>query len=521
MLRLQQAQGLLEFAEAIDIPSNSSLFASPREVLSKAKSVELLQQLQQARKTTDAIREIIETFKQRQQQMLYQKNEQLKRSKRFVDLVQLLGALLSVLSYVGVVGLFQVLDRRMTQRDREIRQTQDTIQALTNHLVDGVIMVDQSGRIESINPAAERILAHSSKDLTGQSLMNVLFPPELMTMPGEHASDRTSIASSAPNMDAMTWVQFKAESGIVEQLQAQQANGQMIPIELSVSRSGSAWSNLIVLIRDVSERVRLTEALSDKLIELDELNQQLHRINILLQHKNQSLETFVRAAAHDLKTPIRGIASLAQWLETDLSESLTPESQTSLRLLNQRVLRMQAIADGLLNYASIEAWIDQQATVDTRALVEEICRQIPVPESFSVRILGAMPTLRTPHLALKLVFKQLIRNAIDHHDQGRGIIEILATPLEHCTEFVVRDNGPGIALAYRDRVLQMFQVLDQNPDVSENIGVGLALVYRAVQLAGGTLDLKTASIDDSSGETIGRGLEVSFTWPFLEQTSTG
>lgn len=518
MLRLQQAQGILEFAEAIDIPANSLLFASPKEVLSEPKAAELLEQLRQANQTTDAIRQTIETFKQQQQQILFQKNEQLKRSKRFVDRVQLLGALLSVLSYVGAVGLFQLLDRRMTQRDLEIQLTQDKIQTLTNHLVDGVIMVDQQGRIESINPAAEQILDRSSQDLTGQSLVNVLFPAGLMT-PRENASEPDSIANSIPDSDAAAWVQSKAETGIVEQLQAQQVNGQMIPIELSISRNASAWSNLIVLIRDVSERVRLTEALSDKVIELGELNQQLFRVNILLQRKNQSLETFVKAAAHDLKTPIRGIASLAQWLETDLSESLTLESKTSLQLLNQRVLRMQAIADGLLSYASIEAWIDQQATVDTRALVQEICRQIPLPDSFSIRVLGEMPILRTPHLALKLVFEQLIRNAIGHHDQSRGIIEIMATTQEHCTKFTVRDDGPGIAPAYRDRVLQMFQVLDQNPDVSENIGVGLALVYRAVQLAGGTLDLKSASTVDSGGRTLDQGLEVSFTWPFLEHAT--
>jgi signal transduction histidine kinase/CHASE3 domain sensor protein len=516
MLRLQQAQGLLEFAEALDLPPNSLLLAKPKGVLSEPKALDLLQQLRQAKQTTDAIRQTIETFKQQQQQILSQKNGQLKRSKQFVDQVQIMGALLSVLSYIAVVSLFQLLDRRMTQRDLEIQQTQDTIQTLTNHLVDGVIMVDQQGRIESLNPAAERILDHSSQDLTGQSLMNVLFPSGLL-MPAENGSDPSSIAHSTPNSDAAAWVQLKAKTGVVEQLQAQQANGRMVPIELSVSRSASVRSNLIVLIRDVSERVQLTEALSDKVIELGQLNQQLFRINILLQRKNQSLETFVKAAAHDLKTPIRGIASLAQWLETDLSESLTPDSQTSLRLLNQRVLRMQAIADGLLSYASIEAWIDQQATVDTRALVEEVCRQIPVPESFLVRILGEMPTLRTPHLALKIVFEQLIRNTIDHHDRGRGIVEIMATPHEYWTQFVVRDNGPGIAPAYRDRVLQMFQVIDHNPDVSENIGVGLALVYRAVQLAGGTLDLKSASKTDSGGRTIERGLEVSFTWPLLEQ----
>jgi signal transduction histidine kinase len=299
----------------------------------------------------------------------------------------------------------------------------------------------------------------------------------------------------------------------VEQLQAQQADGQTLPIELSISRTTAMPPKLMALIRDVSERVQLTNALSDKVIELGDLNRQLFVTNATLQRKNQSLEAFVKAAAHDLKTPIRGIASLAQWLETDLNGSLSAETQDSLRLINQRVLRMQAIADGLLSYASIDNWIERQAIVSTKALVEGVCRQIPVPDRFTVTIPAAMPTLKTPYLALQLVFEQLIRNSIDHHDLDQGIIEIIATPQEHCIEFIVQDDGPGIAPAYRDRVLQMFQVLDQNPDASENIGVGLALVHKTIQLMGGSIDLQSATTDELGHD---RGLAVCFTWPYLE-----
>ncbi len=524
--RFQDSEKLLQFAQGIDPSTNKSLFNLPP--IGRSSSSQLLSLLRQAKQSTDAIRQTVEDFKQQQQNLLRQKQLQLYDRKQFVDQVQLLGALLSVLSYVAVVSLFQLLDRGMVQRDEEIQQTQATIQTLTNHLVDGVIMLDRRGRIKSLNPAAERILGYSSESLTRRSLINVLFPGGLLAPPDASLPDASLPDASLPgaakvisSRDAAAWVEATAATGVVVQLQAQQADGSVIPIELSISRSTSTLSPLIVLIRDVSERVQLTHALSDKIIELGKLNQQMLITNATLHRQSQSLETFVKVAAHDLKTPIRGIASLAQWLEADLGDSLTVENQTSLRLLNQRATRMQAIADGLLSYASIDDWVKRQSMVDTRVLVEEICRQIAVPASFTVVIKGEMPTLRTPHLALKLVFEQLIRNAIDHHDRGQGVIEIRATPKPHCTEFIVRDDGPGIAPAYRDRVLQLFQVLGQPPNAADKIGVGLALVYKTIQLVGGTLDLK--SVTELGGDDDGRrsptgdrGLVICFTWPFLE-----
>lgn len=493
--RLAQAEAMLQFAQQIDRGLESPLFFNAKRTLSKAEADQLLQQLQQAKQATHQIGQTVDRFKAQQQELLTQRSAQLSGSRQFIDRVQLLGAFLSVLTYVGVVALFQALDHGMVQRDQEIQQTQETIQTLTNQLVDGVIMIDDHAQIISLNPAAEQILGYSSPTLTHRSLVDVLF------------------ASAALGIDPAAWVESKAQTGIVEPLDAQQSDGRRVPIELSISRIAAIDSKLIVLVRDVSERSRLTNALSDKVVELGELNRQMVLTNADLQRKNQSLETFVKAAAHDLKTPIRGIASLAQWLETDLDGSLTPETQASLRLINQRVLRMQAIADGLLSYASIDRWVARQAIVDTAVLVQDIARQIALPPRFELRIQGPMPKFKTPHRVLELVFEQLIRNAVDHHDRGAGVIEVIATAKAHCTEFIVRDDGPGIAAAYRDRVLQMFQVIDQDPDASENVGVGLALVHKAIQLVGGTLDLRSTSTDELGGE---RGLAVYFTWPFLE-----
>lgn len=523
--RLRKTETLLDFARSTNLKLRASFLGGAKGILSPTETSKLLEQLNQGKQTTDEIRQTVETFKQRQQQILLQKQEQLHKSKQFVDRVQIMGALLSVLSYVGVVKLFQMLDHRMMQRDQEINQTQGTIQTLTSNLVDGVIMLHQDGRIESLNSAAERILGYTTGTLVGRILMDVLFPWGLdAVVATPHAA-----ADHEPPPTTTGWLQAKAKTGLIELIQAQQANGQLIPIELSISETAVGTPKLIVLLRDISERVQLTNALSDKVTELDELNQRLFEVNSSLQRKNDDLQTFVAAAAHDLKTPIRGVASLAEWLETDLDQILTAENQALLRLIRQRTLRMQAIADGLLSYANIDAWVEQQAIVDTRLLVQGICQQIPVPPAFSVQIKGEMPTLRTPHLALTLVFDQLIRNAIAHHDRGQGIVEIIATRQEHCTEFVVRDDGPGIAPVYRDRVLQMFQVLNHNPDTSINIGVGLALVNKTIQLVGGQLDIKAVSPRLVSSPEIGwatnalnaetgsdRGLEVRFTWPLLE-----
>jgi len=252
------------------------------------------------------------------------------------------------------------------------------------------------------------------------------------------------------------------------------------------------------------EGLYLTIALAEKAQELADVNTALNTTNIALNRKKKSLENFIQASAHDLKTPLRGIASLSQWIQEDLENKCASEDYFDL--LNQRILRMQVIIDELLKYTQIEAWMTQLRLVDIDLLIQELRDELPVTDNFELQILTPMPKLRTSYLGLKLVFEELIRNSIEHHDRSKGIITLESISYPDRIEFILRDDGPGIPLNYRAQVLEMFQVLDRL--ASDNVGAGLALVNQAIDLNGGQLWLESVDSECSSK----RGLQVRFSW---------
>ena len=258
------------------------------------------------------------------------------------------------------------------------------------------------------------------------------------------------------------------------------------------------------LVQRDRDRLNLSMALEEKAQELAHVNTALNSTNIVLNYKNKSLENFIQAAAHDLKTPLRGIASLSQWIQEDLEN--IQDRERYFDLLNQRILRLHIIINELLKYTQIEAWMTELQLVNVDILIQELRQELRITDNFELQILTPMPKLITSYSGLKLVFEELIRNSIEHHDRSKGIITLESSSHPDRIEFILRDDGPGIPLNYRAKVLGMFQVL--NPSASDNIGAGLALVNQAIELNGGQLWLENVDSENHSK----RGLQVRFTW---------
>ncbi len=78
---------------------------------------------------------------------------------------------------------------------------------------------------------------------------------------------------------------------------------------------------------------------------------ELSRLTAALERSNRDLDQFAYVASHDLKAPLRGICSLAQWIEEDLAGNLKPSTREHLTLLRSRVHRMEALIEGILAYS--------------------------------------------------------------------------------------------------------------------------------------------------------------------------
>lgn len=217
----------------------------------------------------------------------------------------------------------------------------------------------------------------------------------------------------------------------------------------------------------------------------------------------RDLESFAYVVSHDLKSPLRGISKLAEWIVADYNDRLDDEGRNSLRLLTSRVQRMDRLIDGILEYSRL----GRQERAMTDVEISELLRDIIDLHSDSghvhIAINGTMPTVRNDRAKLGQVFSNLISNAIKHNDKEKIHIEVGCEDRGDRFAFSVSDNGPGIDPEYQEKVFGMFQTL-RPKDESDSTGIGLPIVKRVVEDAGGKITLESE---------VGKGATFTFTIP--------
>ncbi|ARV63228.1 PAS domain-containing sensor histidine kinase [Nostocales cyanobacterium HT-58-2] len=253
---------------------------------------------------------------------------------------------------------------------------------------------------------------------------------------------------------------------------------------------------------DISDRKETEIALQQRAEELTRMNTILAQTTTLLKKRNDELDQFAYVTSHDLKAPLRAIASLSEWMEEDLGEILPEENQHQMRLLRGRVRRMEALINGLLEYSRIGRIQAPLSMVNVAALLKEVIDLLDPPPTFTIEVEPGMPTFVTKRLSLQQVFSNLMSNAIAHHTRADGHVKVSVKDQGQYYEFAVCDDGPGIAPEYYDKVFQIFQTLEAR-DHKESTGVGLAIVKKIVETEGGTILL------DSQ---VGVGSTFRFTW---------
>jgi signal transduction histidine kinase len=225
-----------------------------------------------------------------------------------------------------------------------------------------------------------------------------------------------------------------------------------------------------------------------------------------LARSNHDLEQFAFVASHDLKSPLRAIDSLAEWLTEDLAPALSETSAEHLRLLRQRAQRMEHLLDDLLAYSRAGRRGHEVRTVDVAALIARVVELIATPATFVVEARPPLPTFVTDEGSLQQVLQNLIANAVKHHDGGAGRITFEARDAGEFHEFIVTDDGPGIDPAHGERIFEMFHTLRPRDQV-EGSGIGLAVVRRVVDRYHGRVWVEPSSL------TPGRGAAFHVRWP--------
>ncbi len=224
-----------------------------------------------------------------------------------------------------------------------------------------------------------------------------------------------------------------------------------------------------------------------------------------LERSNRELDEFAYIASHDLKSPLRGIDQLANWIAEDLEGSLTTETRRNLALMSTRVKRMDRLLSDLLAYSQVGRRKEALGIVDVEVLANDLFSLCSPPEGFSLKVTNDLPRFGTLVAPFEQILRNLINNAIKHHDRDDGVITVGCKPAANDAfyEFFVQDDGPGIDPKYHELVFKMFKSLRPRDEV-EGSGIGLALIEKSVKTYGGQVSLASQ---------VGEGTVFSFTWP--------
>jgi PAS domain S-box-containing protein len=237
-------------------------------------------------------------------------------------------------------------------------------------------------------------------------------------------------------------------------------------------------------------------------LEREQRTRELERLTRALEASNKELDQFAYAASHDLKAPLRGVRNLAQWIQDDSGETLSAESKEHLRLMHDRVQRMEALVDGMLAYARATKKTSPEQ-VDVGRLVREVVELLDPPARITIHVQPNLPTVDAERIPFQQVVMNLLSNAIKHGRADSPQIDVGCADVADEHDFQISDNGPGIPPEAQARIWEIFQTLESRDKV-EGSGIGLAVVKRIIETHGGRAWVESVP---------GAGATFHFTWP--------
>jgi NtrC-family two-component system sensor histidine kinase KinB len=326
----------------------------------------------------------------------------------------------------------------------ELLAGQQRLQAVLDSIDDGLLMIDRQGRLEHLNPVAQRQLGWDENRL-GQGLAEALQRPELDEQ--LYLTLRGGSLDRAPDDLA---IEVDGESRLLTY--------SLTP----VSHTKGHILGAVMVLRDVTEQRAFERVRSE----------------------------FVLRASHELRTPVTGmhmafgllqerVHFAADSREADLLNTVNEEMQRLMQLIND-LLNFSRYQNGLQKLSLAPCALDDLLDQARQRFAEQADEQ---NIALLVEIQEPLPRLNGDKTQLERVLDNLLDNALRHTPQN-GLIRLQARRHGERVIVSIEDNGEGIAYGQQGRIFEPFVQVGRKKG---GAGLGLALCKEIVQLHGGRM----------------------------------
>jgi PAS domain S-box-containing protein len=379
-----------------------------------------------------------------------------------------------------IVGASKI-SRDITERklaEEALRQSEATTLALIDSAAEGILVVDEQGRIVGANRQVEKMFGYAAGELLMRP-MEVLLPERLRA---SHVHHRAGYIAD-PRVRAM---------GRGLDLAGCRRGGSEFPVEISLSYVRTTQGlRVMAFITDITERLALERAARQS-------------------EKLAAVGTLSAGIAHEVNNPLGIIISRIELMLLE-NDDLSPTVREDLGVIHRHAQRVARLVQGLLSYA--RPMTSEPTAIDVNRAVDEILALAETQlAKAGVRIVAMLdrslpPTVGDPS-ALEQVVLNLVTNARQAMD-GEGTIRIvtrMAAGRAGWIELVVADTGPGIPPDIAAKIFDPFFSTK-----ATGTGLGLSITYGIVRDHGGTIDVRS---------TPGQGTEFILRFPVATDAST-
>ena len=372
-------------------------------------------------------------------------------------------------------GIVRDITRRK-QFETALRAAEERIRSVVDNVVDGIITIDARGGIRSLNPAAERLFGYSRDEVLGRNVS--------MLMPQPYRAQHDSYVGNYLHTGLARVI------GIGREVVGLRKDGSEFPMELAVSEFRIGEERLFTgIVRDITERKRMENALRENVQELAERDRQ----------KNE----FLAMLGHELRNPLAPMRNALHILKS--AQATTTMRDRGRDIIERQLDQLVRLVDDLLDVSRIvRGKVElQTATIDLREPVRRALETAqPVLDAQDHQVDVALPDtpawVRGDMVRLAQVFANLLTNAAKYTGPHGRIRLSLREEGGHAL-LSVQDTGAGIPPQLLPRIFELFVQGDRTPERAQGgLGIGLTLVQRLVDLHGGSVHAESAGLGQGS-----------------------
>ena len=243
--------------------------------------------------------------------------------------------------------------------------------------------------------------------------------------------------------------------------------------------------------RASAKHYRTTEAGPEQIIGLIIDIDAVKQLEAQRQAVNEELKAFMYSVAHDLRAPVRHIASFTEILREDADVTSPEERLTYLEYVEQSAVRLGKMIDGLLQLSRNQRVVPKKVPVDMDALLDKLIEGTRKTERRATDLVierDPLPHIETDPTLIEQVVQNLLSNAIKYSsNRARAQVRIRYYLQEAQHVIAFSDNGIGFDPRYADKLFRLFSRLYVEEDIP-GTGVGLASVHRILRSLGGSIE---------------------------------